>query len=61
MGFDDIGLKALELETYFKAKLENTQVNEINVEAILTEIEKLIVVHVIPSKEGIHGSPPTRG
>ena len=53
MGFYDIGLKALELETYFKAKLENTQVNEINVEAILTEIEKLIVVHVIPSKEGI--------
>jgi chemotaxis protein histidine kinase CheA len=42
MGFNDIGLKALELETYFKGKLENTQTNDLNVEAILEEIEVML-------------------
>jgi len=42
MGYNDIGLKALELETYFKAKLENTQAKDIAVEEILGEIEKLL-------------------
>ena len=42
MGFNDIGLKALELETYFKARLENTQLKDVNVEGVLGEIEGLL-------------------
>lgn len=42
MGFNDIGLKALELETYFKGRLENAQPKEINIESVLGEIEKLL-------------------
>lgn len=47
MGFNDIGLKALELETYFKGRIENTQPKEINVESVLGEIEKLLMTKQI--------------
>lgn len=47
MGFNDVGLKALELETYFKSLLENnqgtSQNKDVNVEGVLSEIEKLLV------------------
>ena len=51
MGYNDIGLKALELETYFKGRLENKQTNELDVEGILGEIEKLLAskTNVIPA------------
>ena len=42
MGFNDIGLKALELETYFKSLLDSnqgiSQNKDVNVDGILGEI-----------------------
>lgn len=49
MGFNDIGLKALELETYFKSLLDNNQSIEqnknVDVEGVLGEIEELLIKH----------------
>lgn len=48
MGFNDIGLKALELETYFRSLLENSESIEqgksINVDSVLDDIEKLLQI-----------------
>ncbi|MFA6081696.1 MAG: Hpt domain-containing protein [Patescibacteria group bacterium] len=45
MGFNDIGLKALELEIYYRQLLENNQdqSKKTNVEEILSEIERLLI------------------
>ena len=43
MGFNDIGLKALELETYFKSLLDGGQKTELNVSGVLEEIESLLI------------------
>lgn len=49
MGFNDIGLKALELEAYFKSLLDNNQTisenKDVNIEAVLEEIGKLLIKH----------------
>lgn len=42
VGFNDIGLKALELETYFRSQLEGDQNKEINVEKVLGEIDLML-------------------
>ncbi|KKP37469.1 MAG: hypothetical protein UR23_C0003G0004 [Candidatus Roizmanbacteria bacterium GW2011_GWA2_32_13] len=43
MGFNDIGLKALELETYYKSLLDGSQKKDVDVEGILGEIEGLLI------------------